>query len=108
MADVAERVSRCAEIAGRLKDRLGERIVGQDEVIHHVLTALFAGGHGLLEGVPGIGKTMLVRTLAEALDASFSRIQFTPDLMPADVTGTMVLYEGAEGSREFRFRQGPV
>ena len=69
--------------------------------------ALFAGGHGLLEGVPGIGKTLLVRTLAEALDASVARIQFTPDLMPADVTGTMELDEGAEGSREFRFGQGP-
>lgn len=101
-------VERCAELAEALRRRLKERIVGAEEVIELVLTALFAGGHGLLEGVPGIGKTLLVRTLAEALDATFSRIQFTPDLMPADVTGTMVLYEGAEGSREFRFRPGPV
>jgi MoxR-like ATPase len=101
-------VARCAEVAAALKTRLGERIVGTHDVIELVLTSLFAGGHGLLEGVPGIGKTLLVRTLSEALDANFTRIQFTPDLMPADVTGTMVLYESPEGGREFKFREGPV
>ena len=101
------KVGRAAEMTAALKSRLSERIVGNKEIIDLVVTALIAGGHALLEGVPGIGKTLLVRTLAQALDASFSRIQFTPDLMPADVTGTMVLYDG-EGGREFRFREGPV
>ena len=114
---VEQQVSRCAELAAGLKRRLGERIIGHGDVIDQLLTALFAGGHGLLEGVPGIGKTLLVRTLADAIDGTFKRIQFTPDLMPADVTGTMVLYHGVggaggvggvEGGREFRFRPGPV
>ncbi|MEE8104745.1 MAG: AAA family ATPase [Planctomycetota bacterium] len=105
---IEAQVDRCGEVAEKLRKRIGERIVGNPEVVNLVLTGLFAGGHGLLEGVPGIGKTLLVRTLAEALDASFQRIQFTPDLMPADVTGTTMLVESAEGKREFTFREGPI
>jgi MoxR-like ATPase len=108
MQALEAKVARCAELAEALRTRLGERILGNADVIDLVLTALFAGGHALLEGVPGIGKTRLVRSLAEALDAQFSRIQFTPDLMPADVSGTMMLFEDSKTGREFRFREGPV
>ena len=91
----------------RLKAELAKVIVGQEDVIDSVLTCLFAGGHALLEGVPGLGKTLLVRSLSEALHLDFSRIQFTPDLMPADVTGTTVVEEDAQG-RRFVFRPGPI
>ncbi len=87
---------------------IGKVIVGQQDVVRNVVIALIAGGHVLLEGVPGLGKTLLVRTLADALDLKFSRIQFTPDLMPADITGTNIVQERAEGGREFAFREGPV
>jgi MoxR-like ATPase len=90
-----------------IRDEIAKVIVGHDEVVEGVLTALLAGGHVLLEGVPGIGKTLIVKTFSEALDLSFSRIQFTPDLMPADVTGTMILID-REGKREFDFSPGPV
>lgn len=92
----------------RLRDEISGVIVGQKEIIDSVLVALVAGGHVLLEGVPGLGKTMLVRTLADVLHANFSRIQFTPDLMPADLIGTNILIESAEGGREFRFDKGPL
>ncbi|MDP7029549.1 MAG: AAA family ATPase [Phycisphaerales bacterium] len=91
----------------RLRSELGKVIVGHEEVVEGVLTSLFAGGHVLLEGVPGLGKTLLVRSLSQALSLDFSRIQFTPDLMPADVTGTTVVEEDADG-RRFVFRPGPV
>src|SRR6201996_9586151 len=78
----------------RVKGEIGKVIVGHDEIVHGVLTCLFIGGHALLEGVPGLGKTLLVRTLAEALALDFNRIQFTPDLMPADIIGTNVVMEG--------------
>jgi MoxR-like ATPase len=87
---------------------VGKIIVGQDEVIKLVLICVFAGGHTLLEGVPGLGKTTLVRALATSLNLHFSRIQFTPDLMPADVTGTNIMEETEDGRRSFRFQQGPV
>jgi MoxR-like ATPase len=87
---------------------VGKIIVGQEEVIRLVLICVFAGGHALLEGVPGLGKTTLVRALATSLNLRFSRIQFTPDLMPADVTGTNIMEETEDGRRIFRFQQGPV
>ena len=91
-----------------LRTEIGKVIVGQDEVVDSTLIALFGGGHVLLEGVPGLGKTLLVRTLAEALDLSFNRIQFTPDLMPADILGTNLVMETPGGRREFQFQKGPV
>ena len=91
-----------------LREAIGQVIVGHGDVVEGVLTALFAGGHTLLEGVPGLGKTLLVRTLAGALDLAFSRIQCTPDLMPADILGTNVLVEDETGGRAFRFQRGPL
>jgi len=95
------------EYANRVESEVGRVIVGQGEVVRHVLVSILAGGHVLLEGVPGLGKTMLIRTLGQALDLKFSRIQFTPDLMPADIVGTEILSD-EDGKREFRFRQGPL
>jgi len=92
---------------GRAKTQIQHAIVGHEEIIDGVLTCLFAGGHALLEGVPGIGKTLLIRSLSEALHLHFSRIQFTPDLMPADVTGTTIVVEDERG-RSFQFRRGPI
>ena len=92
----------------RLHDEIAKVIVGSEHVIDGVLTCLFAGGHCLLEGVPGLGKTLLVRTLSQSLSLQFSRIQFTPDLMPADIIGTNIVVEDEAGNREFRFRQGPI
>jgi MoxR-like ATPase len=94
--------------AMRIEHEIGKVIVGQRNIIHQVLVCLLAGGNVLLEGVPGLGKTVLVRTLAEALDCQFSRIQFTPDLMPADIIGTNILVEDEGGGRQFQFQQGPV
>jgi MoxR-like ATPase len=96
------------ETAARIEAEVGNYIVGQRDVVRHTLICLIAGGHALLEGVPGLGKTMLVRTLARVLDLTFARIQFTPDLMPADIVGTDILEEAEDGRREFRFQPGPV
>jgi MoxR-like ATPase len=99
------------EFAARYKavyQQLGRVIVGHSDILHGVLTCLFVGGHCLLEGVPGLGKTLLVRTLAETLDLHFSRIQFTPDLMPADILGTNMVVETPEGGRVFQFQKGPI
>ncbi|HWZ57629.1 MAG TPA: AAA family ATPase [Gemmatimonadaceae bacterium] len=94
-----------ADTLDRIRAQIAERIVGQTEVIDEVLVAFLARGHVLLEGVPGTAKTLLVRTLAETLGARFGRIQFTPDLMPSDITGVSVF---GEGTRTFEFRPGPV
>jgi len=96
------------DIAARIEAEVGKYIVGQREVVRHTLICLIVGGHALLEGVPGLGKTMLVRTLARVLDLKFARVQFTPDLMPADIIGTDILEEAEDGRREFRFQPGPV
>jgi MoxR-like ATPase len=92
----------------RVKGEIAKVIVGHDEIVHGVLTCLFVGGHALLEGVPGLGKTLLVRTLADALTLDFNRIQFTPDLMPADIIGTNIVMETPDGRRIFEFQRGPI
>src|SRR5580765_6098078 len=91
-----------------LRAEIGKVVVGQEEIVESTVIALFAGGHVLLEGVPGLGKTLLVRTLSEVLDLSFNRIQFTPDLMPADILGTNIVMETTGGRREFQFQRGPI
>jgi len=109
---IAESIEkRAAQFADRYKavyKQLGRVIVGHTDIVHGVLTCLFVGGHCLLEGVPGLGKTLLVRTLAHTLDLDFSRIQFTPDLMPADILGTNMIVEDQSGRREFQFQKGPL
>src|SRR5215212_7564793 len=93
----------------RLRQEIAKVIVGQDDIVEGTLGALIAGGHVLLEGVPGLGKTLLVRTIADALHLKFARVQFTPDLMPADLVGTNVVMESTEGSgRRFEFQKGPL
>src|SRR4051812_33624067 len=92
----------------RLREEIAKVIVGQDEVVESVLVAILAGGHALLEGVPGLGKTLLVRTISEALSLNFNRVQFTPDLMPADITGTNIVMEDPAGGRVFKFQAGPI
>jgi MoxR-like ATPase len=106
--EVEREAQRFRESLGLLREEIGRVIVGQRAVIDGVLTCMLAGSHALLEGVPGLGKTMLVRTLSKALGLSFSRVQFTPDLMPADVIGTTVMEEGQAGSRAFDFQPGPI
>src|SRR6058998_3802783 len=102
-------VDRCRAAYTRLRDELAKVIIGQSEVIEQVLIAMFARGHALLEGVPGLAKTLLVSSLARSLHLTFKRIQFTPDLMPSDVTGTEVIQEDPETrQRAYRFLPGPL
>ena len=96
------------ETAQRVEEEVARVMVGQNDLVRDVLTSIVAGGHVLLEGVPGLGKTLLVRTLGDALELGFSRIQFTPDLMPADITGTNILVEDEHGRRQFAFQHGPI
>lgn len=105
--DMQKGAEEFRETFSALREEIGRVVVGQKETVEGALICLTAGGHALLEGAPGLGKTLLVRSIAEALDCSFSRIQFTPDLMPSDITGTNIITEAA-GAREFQFQPGPV
>ena len=109
--DTARVEERAAEFRSRflaIASEVGRMIVGQKSVVEEVLICLFAGGHCLLEGVPGLGKTLLVRTLSDILELKFRRIQFTPDLMPADIMGTNLIMEDESGRRRFEFQEGPI
>jgi MoxR-like ATPase len=103
-----EAISQFRETYAAIRAEIGRVMVGQDSIVEGTLNAIFAGGHVLLEGVPGLGKTLLVRTLGEVLDLSFSRVQFTPDLMPADILGTNLVMESPDGRRQFQFQKGPI
>jgi MoxR-like ATPase len=108
-AQVQQQVGEFRDQFKILRDEIGKMIVGHEDVVESVLVCLFAGGHALLEGVPGLGKTLLIRTLSQALSLEFSRIQFTPDLMPADIIGTNIISEDPQsGRRRFEFQRGPL
>jgi len=108
VVSVAENIDQFRERFARITREVGLRIVGNEEIVQHTVTALLAGGHVLLEGIPGVGKTSLVHTLADVLHLKFSRIQFTPDLMPADIVGTNIVQEHAHGGTFFEFQPGPI
>jgi MoxR-like ATPase len=103
-----QRAEQFRQAYARVQAEIGKVIVGHADIVHGVLTCLFVGGHALLEGVPGLGKTLLVRTLSQALDLKFNRIQFTPDLMPSDIIGTNIISEAPDGKRTFSFQPGPL
>jgi len=107
--DDQQRAARLVEICRRIREQVGRVVVGQDDVIEQLLIAILARGHCLLEGVPGLAKTLMVRSLAESTSLTFHRIQFTPDLMPADITGTDIIQENREtGHRDLVFEKGPI
>jgi MoxR-like ATPase len=107
-AAMQQRTEEFRRAYGQVFREIGKVIVGHSDIVHGVLTCLFVGGHALLEGVPGLGKTLLVRTLSQVLDLAFNRIQFTPDLMPSDIIGTNIISEAADGKRVFSFQPGPI
>jgi MoxR-like ATPase len=107
--DDVQQLQRLSEAVARLRRQVAQRIVGQEDVVEGILTAILSGGHALLIGVPGLAKTLMVQTVAETLHLSFNRVQFTPDLMPSDITGTDIIEEDlTTGKRAFRFVQGPL
>ena len=106
--ELRQKAEKFRERYAAVREQIGRVIEGHEEIVQGVLTAILVGGHCLLEGAPGLGKTMLVRTLADALDLDFSRIQFTPDLMPADILGTNMIVEDPDGKRQFEFQKGPI
>jgi MoxR-like ATPase len=108
MSEPGISAERFRDRAVAIEQQVGRVIVGQRDLVRQTLITLLAGGNALLEGVPGLGKTMLVRTLAQAVDCAFSRIQFTPDLMPADIVGTNLIVEDEDGRRHFQFERGPI
>src|SRR5436190_7503808 len=107
-APMAERAEQFRQAYARVRAEVGKVIVGHQEVVDGVLTCLFVGGHVLLECVPGLGKTLLVRTLSEVLDLKFNRVQFTPDLMPSDIIGTNTISEAPDGKRGCSSQPGPI
>jgi MoxR-like ATPase len=111
MSDAASMQAQAEQFRQRynaVREQIGRVIVGHEDIIHGVLTAIFVGGHCLLEGVPGLGKTMLIRTLSETMSLDFNRVQFTPDLMPSDILGTNMIVENSDGRRAFEFQKGPI
>lgn len=108
MVDSKEQLDAWGAAVSQMKEQIGRVIVGQQEVVEQLLWCILAGGHALIEGIPGLGKTMLVKTIADTVDLSFTRIQFTPDLMPADITGTNVIQFGTKGETSYKFQKGPL
>ncbi|HEV3142671.1 MAG TPA: MoxR family ATPase [Gemmataceae bacterium] len=107
-SSMPERAEQFRQAYRRVKEEIGKVIVGHNDIVDGVMTCLFVGGHALLEGVPGLGKTLLVRTLSQVLELKFNRIQFTPDLMPSDIMGTNIISESPDGKRVFSFQPGPL